>query len=101
MSNEILKAPDRRSSTNVELLKNIYYDSKTGISSTDKLYRRVKLLHPDITRKQVNDFINSQETNQVFKRKIVKYHYPLSSYSPLQRVQIDLLDVSNDSSQNR
>lgn len=82
------------------ILEDIYYNTKTGISSSDKLYRRVKQSHPDITRKQVNDFINSQETNQVFKRKIVNY-YPLSSYSPLQRVQIDLLDVSNDSSQNK
>ena len=80
----------------------MFYDvSNGGLASVDKMYRRLKVSHPEITRKQVTEFAKLQEVNQVFKpKKVVKY-YPLSSYTPLQRVQIDLLDVSNDSSQNR
>ena len=64
-------------------IKQIYYDPKTGLTSEDKLYRRLKQLDPNITKKDVKEFLSSQEVNQVFKQRNVKYYFPLSSYSPL------------------
>ena len=77
----------------IEQLKTLYYDPKLGLSSLDKLYRRAKPIIPNLSLSDVKSFLSTQETNQVFKRRKIKYHFPLSSYSPLQRVQIDLLEV--------
>lgn len=75
-------------------LASIYYDPATGLSSVEAMYKRVKELGIKLSRAEISDFISKQETNQVFHRRKVKHYYPLISYSPFSRVQIDLADVS-------
>jgi hypothetical protein len=75
-------------------LASIYYDPATGLSSVEAMYKRVKELGIKLSRAEIADFISKQETNQVFHRRRVKHYYPLISYSPFSRVQIDLADVS-------
>jgi transposase InsO family protein len=81
-------------------LRSLYYDPSTGYQSLEKFYRKVRALYPTIKRKQVQAFLRSQEVVQVFRRRKVKYSFPLSATAPLQRIQIDLLDVSNLSHAN-
>ena len=51
--------------TEEKLLSVLYYSPSTGISSTKKLYERVK--QRGITLQQVKDFISRQEAHQIFK----------------------------------
>ena len=42
-----------------EILKNIYYDVKTGYTSKEKLYKKAKLIDENITLKIVNPALSS------------------------------------------
>lgn len=77
-----------------EELAKLYYSATTGLSSADKIYDRVKSLGLKISKAEVKAFVNKQETAQVFAKRKIKHFYPLISYSPFSRVQIDLVDVS-------
>jgi len=48
-----------------ELLKQIYYDPKTGLSSAMALYNRVR--GKKITLPEVKAWLSKQETNQIFQ----------------------------------
>jgi len=48
-----------------EILRKLYYDPATGLSSPMALYNRVK--SQKITLKEVHEFIKKQETNQIFQ----------------------------------
>jgi hypothetical protein len=75
-------------------LAKLYYDPSTGLSGIDAIYKRVKALGLKLSKADIADFIRRQETSQVFHRRKVRHYYPLISYSPFSRVQIDLMDVS-------
>ena len=45
-----------------------YYDVETGLSSPDKLYRRMIKDGIKVTRKQIKDFIEKQETHQILRQ---------------------------------
>jgi hypothetical protein len=86
----------------MELLSQLYYDPTTGFISQEKLYQKAKPLDPTITRKLVKTFLSTQEIAQVHKKRHKSYQYPLTAYAPFSRLQIDLLDVSNENPpQNR
>ena len=74
-----------------ELLKQIYYDPKTGLQGS-KLYQKAKAINSKVSHKMVMDFLSEQSTAQIFQRRTVKHHYPLIAYYPFERIQIDLLD---------
>jgi len=78
-----------------ELLKQVYYDPKTGLQGS-KLYQRAKALNSKVTHQKVKDFLSEQSTAQIFKRRTVKHHYPLIATYPFQRIQIDLLSWENE-----
>lgn len=48
-------------------LKDIYYDVSKGYVSLDKLYKKAKEELPDITRKEVKDFLDEQGVAQLTK----------------------------------
>ena len=76
----------------MDSLRNLYYDPKTGYTSADKIYRKLKDNHVNITLQQVKDFIANQYTAQVNKPIVNKHRYnSIISPSPLNNVQIDLL----------
>jgi hypothetical protein len=85
----------------MEELAALYYSPETGLSSADKIYERVKKLGLKLSKREVTDFIRKQESSQVFVRRKVKAYYPLISYSPFSRIQIDLADVSQLAHWNR
>lgn len=75
-------------------LRALYYDPSTGFASASALYKRAKQQGLKVSLAKVKDWMKVQETSQVFHRRTVKAHYPLISYSPFTRIQIDLADVS-------
>lgn len=80
------------------LLEKTYYDASTGFTNERRLYDQVKPLNPQITHKIVTEWLQSQEVAQVHKQRLIKNktYYPLTAYQPFKRVQVDLLDVSNE-----
>ena len=50
-----------------EILKKLYYDTKTGYQSYNKLYKKLKEVEPKITLKIVKEFIKKQATEQINK----------------------------------
>lgn len=81
-------------------IKEVYYDASQGLLSMKKLYEKLKEIGKPKTMKQVKEFLAVQEPQQVFHQRHVKTHFPLVSYAPFERLQIDLLDVSNLASHN-
>ena len=80
-------------------LKEIYYNPNVGLISANKLYQKVK--DQGISLKQVQDFIQKQETAQLFKPVIKqKIYFPITSYEPNEHIQIDLMDMSNIATTN-
>jgi hypothetical protein len=51
----------------MDILKEIYYDPKSGFISRDRLYEKVK--DKGITRKQVSEFLDKQKVNQLYGDK--------------------------------
>ena len=51
-----------------EILKNIYYDVKTGFISKDKLYKKAREVDNNITLKIVQNFLDNQATYQITKQ---------------------------------
>ncbi len=67
------------------------------------MYQKAKSLNSLVTHKAVKQFLNNQETTQVFKPTNIKIFHPFhaNAYKPFQSIQIDLLDMSNEPGQNR
>lgn len=80
-----------------ELLHSLYYNPDVGLYGIDKLYRQAKVIDKTITIKKVKEWLKNQETNQVLSRRKVKHEYPLTANWPFEKVQLDLLDLSNNS----
>ena len=80
------------------LLQKLYYDPSQGLISQEKFFQKVKHILPQITRKQVNDFIKNQEVYQQHSRTKPLTQYPIyyNANQPFQRIQIDLMDISNE-----
>ena len=83
----------------MEKLHDLYYLPKTGLRSANALYMRAKQGNLSVSRKTVSNFYKQQATTQEFLVRPVRTRYPLRSLVPLSRIQIDLLDVSNQNPQ--
>jgi len=77
------------------MLKQFFYDPRTGFLDADKLYRKLKPINNDITLKQVKDFVDKQFTYQVNKRQMKpqKYNTITADY-PRQKYQMDIIVYS-------
>lgn len=73
-------------------LKDLYYDPKFGYVSINKLLLKVRKSHPNITKKELQTFLDKQYTFQVTKeiRKPKEYNSITAKY-PRHNYQIDLL----------
>ena len=71
-----------------QIIKEHYYNPKTGFVGLDKLYHKIKKEYPDITRKDVQTFLNRQKIVQVNKTVISGSFIP--PYEKFQ-FQIDLI----------
>lgn len=81
----------------MDSLKTLYYDKKQGLLSEDKLYKKARKAGIPVTHKLVKEFLSKQVVSQVFHERKIKDYFPLQSQYPFERVQIDLLDMSNQS----
>jgi len=65
----------------MDTLRTLYYDPSTGFKSKKNLYDLVK--DKGITKKQVDDFLNSQEVYQLHKKPQKPKHYiPIIAKAP-------------------
>ena len=78
-----------------KLLHILYYSPNVGATSIKKLYEKVK--NRGITQKQVREFIEKQESHQMFKKK----YFPIYAQFKNQIYQMDLIDMSDLSSSNK
>lgn len=83
---------------NLNDLNSLYYNPKTGLSSTVNLRSAARKIGIQVTHKEARDFLIKQESNQLFKPTTVKHAFPINvTATPFSRVQIDLLDMSSES----
>ena len=80
----------------ITALRKLYYDPAAGLWSINKLHQKLKAQGVHLPVKKVKQFLKDQEVSQVFHQRAVKTHFPLMSDAPFQRIQVDLLDVSNE-----
>ena len=79
-------------------LRELYYNPKTGLISTYKLYVK---LNKTIPLKTIQAFITQQESYQIKKHVKVNQGYkPVTVYSSNDQWQIDLIDFSKYSRWN-
>ena len=79
-----------------EILKNIYYDVKTGYTSKEKLYKKAKGIDKNITLKNVKDFLDKQATYQITKQtKKEKEFNSIISPAIKNNYQMDLFFLLN------
>lgn len=79
-----------------ELLHSLYYDKNLKLGR-DKLFHYIYTKFPEseISRRQVMDFLNSQESHQVFQQKKKQTSsMPIISNAPRNVFQIDLIDFT-------
>lgn len=58
-----------------KLLKELYYNPKTGFKSLNKLYRTAKESNPEVSQKNIKEFLNKQYTYQVNKQEAKPKEY--------------------------
>ena len=68
MSNkERLIEDDLKKTTDYEPLRELYYGKRTGLSSFDKLWRKVKKEGLDYTQKELKQWLAKQQSSQLTK----------------------------------
>ena len=76
------------------LLTNLYYSPNTLFTSIKSLYDAVK--NKKITQNEVKQFIQKQESNQLFKKQPkVKNYFPIYAKHIFEILQLDVADISN------
>tara|TARA_B110000037_G_scaffold215026_1_gene271818 strand:- start:413 stop:1318 length:906 start_codon:yes stop_codon:yes gene_type:complete len=84
-------------------LKKLYHDVNFSgsYSGAQNFYREVKNIYPKVSRKQINEFLKSQDTYTFHKRtRKPKYRRTLV-FRPRDLWQIDLLDMQKYSTSNK
>ena len=81
-----------------KIIKDLFYSPSQGLIGTNKIYEKLKEDYPEIKYDEIKDILNKQEASQLFqRRKTLKNYFPLRANTPSQRIQIDLMDFSNQS----
>lgn len=77
---------------NLDIIKKAYYNEETGFLSADKLYKKLKKSNPEITKKEVDKFVNNQYAAQITKRITKQKSFnSIVAYYPKQNYQLDIL----------
>lgn len=66
-----------------------------------KLYQLSKKAGLKLTLKQVDEFLKKQNVSQIFSKKVVQKPGHIVAFNPDERVQMDLIDMSNWSKKNK
>jgi hypothetical protein len=81
---------------NQQIIQRYYENPKYGFSSADKLYPKIKKDFPNITKKEITDYIKNQSTHQIHtNQKINKNDFNQITAKGLGYFQFDLIDMSN------
>ena len=77
-----------------QLLRKLYYDPKHGYQSAERLYEKAHERNPEITKKEVSEFLREQEVYQLHKEVHRKKEYLKTFVGHLaEQIQIDLIDM--------
>lgn len=75
-----------------DLLKDYYYNPKTGYVGLVKLYHRIKAQHPEVRLSDVRSFLDKQYTFQINRQEIrPKFYRTILAEKPRDNYQMDLL----------
>jgi len=86
-------------SANEKLMQILYYSPGTQYTSIKELYDNLK--NKGVTYNEVKNFVQNQESNQLFrKQKRIKHYFPISAKHKFEILQLDLIDLSNLASAN-
>ena len=85
-----------------KIIEKYFTSPDTGFIDAAKLFEKIKEDGHKISLKQVKDWYNKQEVNQVYKQPNVvrKYNKITCPFNTVGCLQIDLMDISNMSRQN-
>ena len=84
-----------------QLLRKIYCSPKFIFQAADKLYKKAQEFDPEITRKEVSEFLKEQEIYQLHKEvhRKKKYFHTFAGHLE-EQIQIDLNDMRKYSAHN-
>jgi len=84
-------------------IKDAYYDPKTGFVDPQKLHRKMKERGLDVTLEEVEEVVDRQLTDQVYRPigKFKRKYNPIVSPAKGNNMQVDLLDMSKYSKFNK
>src|SRR3989338_2233156 len=76
---------------------------KNGFISARKLFKVIKEKHQNVKFAEINNFIKKQDVQQIHKpvRHLRNKETPIVSPFPKYEIQLDLIDMSNYSRQNK
>ena len=74
-------------------LKALYKSSKTGYLSPSKFVLKAKAKYPELTKKQISDWVTQQQTPQITKRTPFKGYF--KTIAPPHSFQIDIFFMDN------
>ena len=82
------------------MLAKLYYNPKEGYISKERLYQKAMAKNPNITRRQVDEFLKEQPVAQkVSKQRVPKQDYPIQG--PVGAYQIDLAFIPQYKATNK
>ena len=77
-------------------LRDIYYDPKTGYQSAERLYQKALEEGIDVSRKQVKEWLISQDTYTRYKPIIRRHKFRQTRVNYLgEQIQMDLVDMGS------
>ena len=74
-----------------DIFKNLYYNASTGLSGLKVFNKKVKQLYPDIKPKEIKDFYNNLEVQQITKKTTVDKNNFLRIVDGEYTYQIDIV----------
>lgn len=84
----------------MDIIDKIYKDPKSGFLSSNKLYQKIKEQHPEITLKQVKEYLANSSTEQLHTQKR-KPKEEAKIYGLIGQYQLDLTFLSQYKKQNK
>ena len=82
-----------------KLIQDLYYNPNTQLTSIRNLYNAVK--QNGVKYDEVKQFIQSQESNQLFKKqKRIKNYFPIAAKHKFDILQTDLVSMSDIAAAN-
>ncbi len=72
-----------------KILNKLYYDDKLGVAGNANFIKKVRVLHPELKVKDINEWLNNQSVSQINTTIEKKYDYKITA-NP-KSFQVDLL----------